>query len=180
LAQHQQIQSKLLEEIQRVIGNDPPAYKHLQSLQYTEQVLREAMRLKPVVPVIIRRSVAADTVCGKHIPADSSLMIRTFPDPQGQFFKQPAQFNPDNYLTDVVDKRDKGSSMPFGAGIRQCPGFSFAMVEMKLLLALIVRDYKLELTHNGYTLDTLPTNYRMVVAPTVSVWIHMAPRSSAS
>lgn len=176
LAENPVAQEKLYEEINRVVGSDgAPGWKHVNELVYTEQVIRETFRHRPLHNVIIRRNQVDDTVAGLPVPANTAVGVRTFPNSDVQLFANPSKFDPDHFSTSAIAARPKGASSPFGWGTRQCPGMAFAMIEMKLLLAQVIRSYRVS-TYKDMTLAKLKTTDRIVVIPLEPVWVNMTPR----
>lgn len=176
LAENSVAQDQLRDEVRRVVRDDPvPDWKQTSQLTYTECVIKESMRIKPVVHSMNHRNREPDTILGHAVPADTLVLVRAFPDPAERHFAQPAHFQPEaHFSAAAVEARAKGAALPFGAGIRQCPGFQFAMVEMKVALALIMRDFQLSI-HNGLTLRTLPNRNEIVQVPLQPVWVKLTP-----
>ncbi|KAF2904726.1 hypothetical protein ILUMI_01441 [Ignelater luminosus] len=102
------------------------------------------MRIYPPAP-IIGRSVTEDVDLGDFIlPAGISLaigIIGTHRDPE--IWPNPMMFDPDRFLPKEVAKRHPCSYIPFSVGPRNCIGVKFAMMEMKVLVATILRSYKI-------------------------------------
>src|SRR5260370_12218314 len=90
IAQNPQIETKLAEELQEVLGDRVPTPEDLPRLRYTEMALKEAMRLYPAVWGIGRKAVEDCELGGYRAPAGSNIFIiqwrtqrdtRFFPDP---------------------------------------------------------------------------------------------------
>ena len=119
-------------------------------LEYTERVIKEALRLFPVAPFLARR-VQEDTVlCGKEIPAGSVLVVNVFGaqrDPR--HWPDPLTFDPDRFLGERSAGRHPYCYLPFSAGPRDCIGKRYAMMQMKTLLATALRAYRLLPARDG-------------------------------
>ena len=111
LAEHQDCQQRVFDEVQRVIGrfavvvdsqsnslyflyvgNEQLSSKHIAELRYTEQVLRETLRMQPVVPYLLRVNIAADTIGGMYFPPKQPV-IAVLHHPVA--FAKPARFDPE-------------------------------------------------------------------------------------
>ena len=148
VAQNPEIEAKLAEELQAVLGGRVPAPEDLPRLRYTEMVIKEAMRLYPAVWGIGRRAIEECELGGYRVPAGSNVFIlqwRTQRDPR--FFPDPDRFDPERWREDPVrsGKIPRFAYFPFGGGPRVCVGASFAMMEVTLLLAMIQQRFHLEI-----------------------------------
>jgi len=119
-------------------------------LRTADVFLKESLRLFPA-PFISRMSVQADE-CGKYkIPAKANLCIFSWAvqrDPI--YFANPEQFQPTRFPSDLESiavqpaaKAPLGAYIPFSIGSRMCVGQSFASAEMKIALAVLLREFSL-------------------------------------
>ena len=148
IAQNPDIEAKLAEELQSVLGGRVPTPEDLPRLRYTEMVLKETMRLYPAVWGIGRRALEDCELGGYRVPAGSNVFIlqwRTQRD--ARFFPDPDRFEPERWRDDPVrsGKIPRFAYFPFGGGPRVCVGASFAMMEATLLLAMIQQKFHLEI-----------------------------------
>jgi cytochrome P450 len=114
-------------------------------LAFVEACANETMRLKPVAPILMLESIH-DTVVGDiEVPAGTLLMClmragaideRHFPDARA--------FDPARWLSSAPASSAKRVSMPFGAGPRLCPGRYLAMLEMKMVMAMLLAGFNIE------------------------------------
>ncbi len=172
VAQNPEIEAKLAEELQAVLGGRVPAPEDLPRLRYTEMVIKEAMRLYPAVWGIGRRAIEECELGGYRVPAGSNIFIlqwRTQRDPR--FFPDPERFDPERWREDPVrsGKIPRFAYFPFGGGPRVCVGASFAMMEVTLLLAMIQQRFHLEIVQ-GHPIElfasvTLRPKYGIRVIP---------------
>jgi cytochrome P450 len=147
LAQHPEIEEKLVAELDDVLGDDPPTFEDIQELEYTEHVLKEGMRIYPPVPQIPRETTESLELGGYSIPegetvAPSQWTIHR----DDRFWDEPMAFRPDRF--EGEDSRPQFAYFPFGGGPRRCIGQQFAMVEGKLILATLVQQYHPKLVSN--------------------------------
>ncbi len=161
LAQHPDVEAKLHAEIDAVLGDRLPTLADLDALPYTEQVVKEAMRLYPPAP-FVGRVAAVDvdlpTQTGEtfHVPAGASLGLNIYllhHDPD--LWPDPDRFDPERFNADNEPHIPRYAYLPFGGGPRVCIGNSFAMMEARLILATVARRYRLSLAP-GQVVEPLP------------------------
>jgi cytochrome P450 len=105
--------------------------------EYLDAICKETLRLRPVLPIVLRRLTAPMEIGGRLLPAGVSVapcvyLIHRRPD----IYPEPERFMPERFLD-----RPAGTYtwIPFGGGVRRCLGASFALFEMKTVLARIVQ-----------------------------------------
>jgi len=157
LARHPEVEQRLLEEIESVLGNRAPSMPDVPNLTYTRMVLDETMRLYPPAYLITsRRVLEDDEILGYHIPAGHGVMVAPFNihrDPR--FWEHPDTFNPDHFAPENVAGRHKYAYLPFGAGPRKCIGNTFALTEAVIIIASIVQRYRV-CVPDDYVIDPEP------------------------
>jgi cytochrome P450 len=147
LAQHPEVEARLRQEIETVLGSDIPTLDDLPRLPYTGRVFRETLRLYPPAWVIAREAVTAYRLGPVEVSPGATLFMSPYAtqrDPR--FWKDPEQFNPDRWLAEA--NRPKFAFYPFGAGTRVCIGEHFAMMEGILLIAVVAQRWRLRLEPN--------------------------------
>lgn len=142
LSQHRKIEKELQDELAILKGN-PPSLEDLGKLPLLEAVIKESMRVLPPVP-LHPRIVAKDSELGGHtFPKGSEIFLSIFHmhhDPA--VFSDPDAFDPRRWET---IKPTTFEYNPFSAGPRMCIGASFAMMEIKIALAMILQRFAFEL-----------------------------------
>lgn len=157
LSQHPKVEQRLVDELEEVLGGRTPEMSDLAQLTYTEQVVKESMRLFPPVPNIVREAVSPDTVGGYDIPAEATIHMSQWVvhrDPR--WYDDARSFRPERWTSDMENELPRLAYFPFAAGPRRCIGDRFAMLEARLLLATIYQHYHLELVSDR-TLEVIPT-----------------------
>lgn len=151
LAKHPEIQAKLHQELDRVLGKQNAQFEHLSDLKYTEMVVKESMRLLPPVWTLNNRQANEDiTINGYHIPKGKVLFLSPYANHMNpRYFSQPENFNPDRFSPENEKTIPKHAYIPFGSGPRVCIGQSFAMMEAKIILATIMRKFEVELDESN-------------------------------
>jgi len=113
--------------------------------EYLDAVIKETLRLRPVVPGVVRMLQRPMTIGGMDLPkgvniAPSIYLIHRRPD----VYPDPEAFKPERFLGDDVPSTYEW--LPFGGSVRRCLGASFALYEMRMVLGAILRQATLETT----------------------------------
>jgi len=155
LSRYPDKQEILRKELFKVIGDGPLEAKHIRSLPYLNQILRESHRITNPSPVLTIRRLPQDSEVGGYlIPKETRILFALSAIQQDpQYVDNPDQFIPERWAPDEVAKR-KGTpkevldhkllAKPFGFGQRMCVGARVAESEIKALLARVLRDWRLE------------------------------------
>jgi len=146
LSQNPECEKRLHGEIDRELAGRLPTFDDIPRLRYAEMVLAESMRLYPPAWAMGRRALADFQLGEFFLPAGTTVLMSQFVthrDPR--FFADPLQFNPEHFTPEEKARRVKFTYFPFGAGVRQCIGESFAWMESILLLATLAQKWKLSL-----------------------------------
>ena len=146
LAGHPEATKLLTSELDSVLAGRLPTLEDLPRLVYTEQVIKEAMRLYPPAYVLGRRAASDTEIGGYPVRAGSEVIawiFMTHRDPR--WFPEPETFRPERFAPGAEANLPRLAYMPFGAGPRACIGRQFAMIEAQLMLARIYQKFTLEL-----------------------------------
>ena len=110
---------------------------------YTDAVVKETLRLRPVVQIVVRRLLRDFDLAGWTVPAGETVAVSIYlMHRRPELYPQPDAFAPERFL---VDTPPGGYAwIPFGGGIRRCIGASFAQVEMEVVLQTLVREGRFE------------------------------------
>ena len=151
---------KLEEEIHSVLKpGEILSNETLNKTAYLKAVVKETLRLYPLVSQIPRKVPEEIVLSGYRIPANTQVMLSFIlmgRDPK--LFPNPESFIPERWL-DENPGHSKFSSLPFGFGVRMCVGRRLAELEMHLLLARLVQEFTLQYPSNeeiGINLRALP------------------------
>ena len=154
LAQHPEIERRLWEELDRVLGGRSPTIDDIASLTYTRQVIDETLRLYSPVAVMARDTVAADAL-GEYAvgPSNLILVLPFMTHRHPEFWEQPDAFDPEHFTPERVKARPRYAYLPFGAGPRTCLGMHFALLEAVLILADVAQRYRIGLANPKQELE---------------------------
>jgi len=149
ISQAPDIEKKLHQELDEVLGGRTPEFADVEKLKYTRAILDETMRLYPPVPILSRQALKEDEIRGKKIPAGSLVLIVPWIIQRHQkFWKNPDHFIPERFMPGA-EKPQKFTYLPFSAGPRVCIGKSFGITESVLAIALIAQRFRLTLPANA-------------------------------
>jgi cytochrome P450 len=143
LANAPAIQDRVLREVLDVCGDKPIDAAMVEDLVYTEQVIKEAMRLYPPVSIIDRVAMEdIDLGDAKVKKGDFAFSLIYIMHRHETLWEQPERFDPDRFAPDRAKAMHRFQYMPFGAGPRICIGMKFAYMEAVAMLATLVRGLR--------------------------------------
>ena len=146
LALHPDWQSTLNQEVTTICAERDITSEDLKNLPLTEQVINEAMRLYPPAPAIDRVASEDISFHGLDIQKGDFVVIGIMPlHRHERLWENPQAFNPSRFAQDQVKARHRFSFIPFSGGPRVCIGLRFAMMEATIILANLVRRFKVSL-----------------------------------
>lgn len=130
----------LREEIGRVTGGAPVSAEHVERLLLVQQVVKEAMRLYPPVPMISRQAMVETTLGGERLAAGSSVVIPIYAAHRHTArWREPDAFDPGRFAPAAESAMARYQYLPFGAGPRICIGMGFAMIETTAIIATLLQ-----------------------------------------
>ena len=156
LSLHPQVEAKLLDELQAVLGGRVPTMADLRQLTYTDMVIKETMRLYPPAWMITRIAKEDVEIGGYAVVAGSIVLVSQYVMHHHPYYwERPEEFQPERFAEEWDQSIPKFAYFPFGGGPRVCIGNSFAMMEATLVLATIMQRYHLSLAP-GQTIEMEP------------------------
>lgn len=118
--------------------------ERIRSMSYLDAVIHESMRLIPPIGGAFRVMTEDAEYGGYRIPKGYRVAIGPrsvhFED---EYYPEPERFDPQRWLG--ADERPPFSYIPFGGGPRTCLGMHFALLQMHIVLASLLRDFTWEL-----------------------------------
>ncbi len=166
LGSHPDAMAKVVAEVDAVLGANPnpPLPEQVSKLSYTDQVIKEALRLFPPIHVGNRLIKEEMTLYGCPIPAGNRLMYSIYLSHRDECcWHDPEAFIPERFDHEHEGSRPPLAYVPFGGGPRNCIGAAFAQVEAKTVIARVLQEFELTLLngdqikpHMGATLEPRP------------------------
>ena len=136
-------QDKIAAEAQ--ILNDP-SFGSVSRLKLSRDVFREALRLYPPVPMMVREAQCPDKFRGRDVPKGAQIVISPWHlHRHERLWDRPDEFDPMRWGTENGKTCQRQAYVPFSTGPRVCTGAGFAMVEGPLLLSMLLRNFRFQL-----------------------------------
>jgi cytochrome P450 len=146
LARHPVEQERLAAEVCGVELSPENAADILPRLVQTRAAIDEVLRLYPAAFVIVRQALHNDIAAGIPVAAGSLVLIAPWIlHRHRRFWAAPESFDPSRFLPGAPQP-PRFAYMPFGAGPRTCVGAPFALTELVLVLAILLQNFRIELT----------------------------------
>ena len=168
LARHPKVLNKVRAEISRVTGDKALKGEHTYQLNYTEQVIKESMRLYPPSYASLRDCIEEDEIQGVKIKKGDSFLISLFAlNRHPKYWEQPDEFIPERFDPENKTPVPSNCYHPYGVGKHHCIGRYFATPMMVLTIAQICRHFDFEWMEKGHkhplSLSTLKPKNGMVM-----------------
>ncbi|CCD67436.1 Cytochrome P450 4c3 [Caenorhabditis elegans] len=150
LGQFPEYQQRVHDELDEIFGEDferIPNSEDIQKMVYLEQCIKETLRMTPPVPFVSRKltedvKIPHATKPDLLLPAGINCMINIITIMKdARYFERPYEFFPEHFSPERVAAREPFAFVPFSAGPRNCIGQKFALLEEKVLLSWIFRNF---------------------------------------
>ncbi|CAO2169869.1 unnamed protein product [Urochloa humidicola] len=143
LMRNPEVMAKAQAEVRRVLDNKNPEDHEsmLEELHYTRMVIKESMRLNPVVPMLAPH-LCRETceIAGFEIKEGTRVMINAWAMARSpEYWKDAEKFKPERFEDGTIDyKTTQFEYMPFGSGRRRCPGDTFGLATLEILVVRLL------------------------------------------
>ncbi|MFD8246834.1 cytochrome P450 [Nocardia sp. NPDC059691] len=148
LLRHPEVLDRVVTELDELYADGSDiSFGALRQIPMLESVLKETLRLHPPLIILMRVARGEFDVCGHRIepgdhvaatPAISNRIPEDFPDPDA--------FDPGRYIDpNQADLVNRWTWIPFGAGRHRCVGAAFALMQLKAIFSLLLRDWEFEM-----------------------------------
>lgn len=144
LSRYPDLQQRLVDEAERVTAGAPIGYEHVGALELAEAVVKETLRVYPVVRALNHRVNSTFSAGGHEFGPGHLVWVApcvTQRDPR--WFDSPDEFQPDRWLDGSTDNIPRFAWFPFGGGPRVCLGQRLAVAEMVLIMTMVLRRFAL-------------------------------------
>lgn len=170
LGQHPEVQRRFHAEIDQVLAGRMATFDDIPKLEYTQRIISEVLRKYPLL-ILMRRARTDVDLGGVHIQPGTEVALSQYAlHHNPHLYPDPARFDPDRWLPDQAAKLPKGAFIPFGAGLRHCPGYSFAETEITIVAATVAARWRLvpvagKPVHPKLTVTMRPNQLPMITMP---------------
>lgn len=145
----------------------------LGQLRSSRAVFREALRLYPPVPMMVRESRCPVKFRDRDVRAGDQVVLSPWHlHRHDRLWTDPDLFDPSRWDSAAGRESARAAYIPFSAGPRVCPGAGFAMAEGPLLLSMLVRAFRIG-TVTGH--DPVPAAH-LTVRSANGIWLQLTPR----
>jgi cytochrome P450 len=140
LGTHPEVATRLRAELDAVLGGRPPETGDAARLPYTNNLIKEALRLYPPSYIITREAATDGTIGGYPVPAGALILFSQWVmHRDARYFPEPERCNPDRWADGLEQRLPRYAYFPFGGGPRMCIGNQFALMEAALVLTTLAQ-----------------------------------------
>ncbi len=176
LAEHPEVDARLVDEIDRVLGDRPATAEDLPKLVYADAIIKETMRIYPPAYLLGRENTRPMKLGRYEVPKGTTLILSPWAmQHDRRYFPDPEAFRPERWLDGSTANLPKHVYVPFGGGPRVCVGNHFAQMEAVLVLVTLARRARFE----RITRDPVPMQYAITLRPLGGVPLYVRRRSPA-
>lgn len=164
------LQDRLAEEAARELT---PDFGSVSRLKLARDVFREALRLYPPVPMMVREAACPAEFRGRRVETGAQVVVSPWHLGRHQaIWEEPDAFCPARWQTAEGRASARDGFIPFSAGPRVCTGAGLAMVEGPLILAMIARDLRLAPVEGRVPVPQA----QLTVRAAEGIWLRVTPR----
>ncbi|XP_075056908.1 uncharacterized protein LOC142143093 [Mixophyes fleayi] len=174
MMKHPDIQKKVQNEIERVIGSATPQIEHRKEMPYTDAVIHEIQRFGDIIPGSLPHATSQDiTFRGYFIPKETPIIpLLSSALKDDTYFERPEEFYPEHFLNSQGQFKKNDAFIPFSLGKRSCAGENLAKMELFLFFTTLLQNFtfkappgaKLDLTP-ALSATNAPEPYEMCAIP---------------
>jgi cytochrome P450 len=151
LSIYPEYQEKIREEVEGLLnGNIIADYNALGNLKFLEAFTNETMRMKPVAPLLLFEPLEDVEVKGYAFKKGRRLLVESrYATMLDENFTNAGEFKPERWLKEnrcPYSEHNIKAFIPFGSGPRFCPGKNLAILEIKMIIAMLVGNFEVELS----------------------------------
>jgi len=179
LSKHPEIQQKVYDEIERVLGGRAPTYDDVPSLTYTNAVIMETLRYHPPVINVFKHVCKKATKIGKFdIPKGTLVASLIYgAHHRNELWPNANKYDPERFMDAEFREsvQHDFTWIPFSAGNRKCIGYKFALLEACVILTKMIQSYQFTLL-NDESVDPVTEKPGVTSRPTDNLKLKVTKR----
>jgi len=173
LALYPDWQERVAAEAAEVMGARAPEFADMGRLRVARDVFRETLRLYPPVPMMVREAACPERFRGREVSRGAQVVLSPWHlHRHERLWERPDAFDPGRYAGENGRHCLRRAYIPFSAGSRVCPGAGFAMIEGPLLLAMLMRGFRVGVIGDR---PAMPVAH-LTVRGRDGIWLRVTPR----
>ena len=163
-------QERLAKEASGLKNGD---FSNVSSLKLSRDVFREALRLYPPVPMMVRQASCTETFRGRSIDPGAQIVLSPWHlHRHARLWDNPDGFDPTRWQAENGKQCQRDAYIPFSSGPRVCTGAGFAMVEGPLILSMLLKHFRFERVAGN---DPVPVAH-LTVRSKDGIWLRVSRR----
>ncbi|XP_073442576.1 cytochrome P450 2B4-like [Dendrobates tinctorius] len=157
MMKYPEIQKKVQNEIENVIGSAQPQVEHRKEMPYTDAVIHEIQRFGDIGPIGLPHATTTDvTFRGYNLPKGTTVIPLLHSALRDKaYFEKPEEFYPGHFLDSEGKFKKNESFIPFSLGKRSCAGENLAKMELFLFFTTLLQNFTFK-APSGAKLDLTP------------------------
>uniref|UniRef100_A0A453KSQ6 Cytokinin hydroxylase n=3 Tax=Triticinae TaxID=1648030 RepID=A0A453KSQ6_AEGTS len=173
LATHPEWQDKARAEVSQVCGDDPPSADQLSKLTVLQMIIHETLRLYPPATLLPRMAFEDIRLGDLHLPRGLSVWIPVLAihHDESIWGADAHEFHPERFAAGRRSSAGAGRFLPFAAGPRNCVGQAYALFEAKVVLAMLLANFRFTISDDY---RHAPVNV-LTLRPKYGVPVHLRP-----
>lgn len=170
LAHNSRCMSEVMKEQQKLMGDDASApldFDKVGEMEYLQNCVKESLRMHPPLIMLMRMAMkdVKTTLNGKTYTIPKGDIVITSPAVASRLdsvFKNPNEFEPERFGAERNEQKTPFAYLGFGGGMHQCMGQQFGLLQVKTIVSVLLRNYKIETLTSEFP---EPDYTAMVVGP---------------
>ncbi|KAM3930493.1 cytochrome P450 2C14-like isoform 1-T1 [Leptodactylus fuscus] len=157
MIKYPEIQQKVQDEIERVIGSAQPQMEHRKQMPYTDAVIHEIQRFGDIAPSSVPHATSEDVAFRGYVIPKGTIVFPLLHSAlrDETYFKKPYEFYPEHFLDSQGNFKKNEAFIPFSIGKRSCAGETLAKMELFLFFTALLQNFTFQ-SVPGAKLDLTP------------------------
>jgi cytochrome P450 len=152
LCAHPKVEENLRRELRMQLRGKDITFDEINKIDYLDMVIKESMRLYPAGAIIPKDVIKSFSLGGLPLSRGDIVIYSPYLSHRlEQFWEQPEKFDPERFGNkEIIDAKPRCSYIPFAVGPHNCIGQRFAMLNIKILIAMIYMNFHVEIDNNNF------------------------------